>query len=366
MSFKSNNILSHLEYKNLLFGGVLVTVLFLRILTNSSPYRDGDRVRIATRVLSEPIRYESSRGVYIAGLWTYVDLYPEINYGDFIIIEGVVEKDKLKDPLIVEVKENPNPLFVFRKKLNDFYAKSLPSPHNALVAGFVLGSKSLMPDGFWEILKRTGTAHVVVASGMNVTLVAGFLISFSILLVPRRKAIVVSLVGIWIYALLAGFDAPVIRAAIMGSVAFTAQSLGRINTAWRALVISALIMLIINPDWVNDLGFILSFVATASLMVFERPIRNKLSLIPKILRGDLSTSLAAQIGVTPILFVTFGYFNILSPLINALVLWVVAPVTIIGAMAGILGLVYEPIGNLIILLVYPLTTWFVSIVRLFS
>jgi competence protein ComEC len=152
----------------------------------------------------------------------------------------------------------------------------------------------------------------------------------------------------------------------MGSIAFSAQALGRLNDAWRGLFLSALIMLIFRPEWIGDLGFILSFVATASLMLFEKRIRKRVKFLPDVIRQDFSTSLAAQIGVAPIIYVTFGQFNILSPVINALVLWTIAPITIIGMVGGIVSLLSIPLGKLILLLSFPLTSWFVFVVQLFG
>ncbi len=88
--------------------------------------------------------------------------------------------------------------------------------------------------------------------------------------------------------------------------------------------------------------------------------------IPVILREGLSTSLAAQIGVAPILLVTFGQFNLLSPLINALVLWTIAPITIIGAIGGLIGVFVPGLGRMILYLTFPLSAWFVYIVNIFN
>ena len=125
-------------------------------------------------------------------------------------------------------------------------------------------------------------------------------------------------------------------------------------------------MLIYNSDWALDIGFILSFVSTGSLMLFEKRIRGWLSRVPEILKEGLSTSLAAQIGVAPILFVTFGQFNILSPLINALVLWTVPYIMILGSIGGVVGLAIPLLGKFIIFLSYPLLWWFVKIVEIFG
>jgi hypothetical protein len=102
-------------------------------------------------------------------------------------------------------------------------------------------------------------------------------------------------------------------------------------------------------------------------MLFERRINSKLSnWIPNLFKEGLSTSLAAQIGVAPILFVTFGQFNPLSPIINALVLWVVPPLMILGTLGGVVGLVWPFLGKIFLILSYPMLWWFTKIVEIFT
>jgi competence protein ComEC len=201
---------------------------------------------------------------------------------------------------------------------------------------------------------------------MNVSLVAGFVMNFLMVFVKRRKAILLAFIVVWIYAFMSGLEAPIARAAIMASISLIAQELGRVVSPWRCLCLSAMIMLIIRPNWISDLGFLLSFVATTSLVLFQGRIEKKLRLIPVFFRESLSTTLAAQIGVTPILFATFGSFNILSPLINVLVLWTVPLIMIIGALAGLTGVIFPFLGKLILYTIYPLTSWFIGIIRLFG
>lgn len=348
---------------------IIIVIFFIRIFFyyQSKPfYPEGTKIRITDRVTSEPIRYRDSRYLKLHGFKIYLPLYPEVYYGDKVVVEGVVRGDKLKEANLVEIKESKSFLHKIRKSLIDFYQKNLPQPHASLVAGVTIGSKANIGGYFWESLKSSGTAHVVVASGMNVTLVAKFLIAVFVVFFPRKKAIPLALIGVWGYALMSGFDAPIIRAAIMGSITFVLQEIGRLYYAWRALFLSAFGMLIVKPEWLTDVGFIMSFAATASLMLFEAKIRKYLTFVPSLIREDLSTSLAAQVFIAPVLFFTFGRFNILSPLINAVVLWTIVPMTMIGMISGLIGLISEPIGTLILWLEYPLTSWFINVVELFS
>lgn len=345
---------------------VLIALFIVRFASTRPDYSDEQVVKVTGRVMSEPIRYSSSQRITLHALRFYLPLFPQVNYGDFIIVEGVVNGSEIKKPILIDHKTNNLFLFNIRKSMVEFYERALPEPHSSLVSGVVLGSKASIPQDFWDALRVTGTAHVVVASGMNVTLVAGFLMTLLVLVMSRKRAIYLALVGVWAYALVSGFDAPIIRAAIMGSLAFTAQALGRMKVAWRALFLSALVMLIIWPNWVYDLGFILSFVATASLMLFESKIRGLIRFVPGIFREGLSTSLSAQIGVAPILLIAFNQYSLLSPIVNALVLWTIPPMTVIGMVAGLIGIILFKAGQILLFLVYPLTSWFIWIVELFS
>ncbi len=356
--------------KYLFYLSVLCLIL-LRYKQTIPVYKDGDFVRISAKVYSEPIVYDRQQYVKLLGLSFYLPKYPEITYGDMIEVTGTVTNSKLQRQsrlLITNYKlleKNTGFLYKFRNSLISFYKASIPEPYASLVAGITIGSKN-MPQDFWDRLKSTGTAHIVVASGTNVTLTISLMIGLFTYWMKRRRAIIVTLLGIACYVILSGFDAPIIRAGIMGSVLLIGQEAGRVISSWRVLFYAAAIMLIIKPAWITDLGFILSFTATISLIVFEKKVAVRLKIIPAIFREGLSTSLAAQIGVAPILFATFGSFNILSPIINMLVLWTVPFIMVAGALAGLIGLVVPLIGRLILFVIYPLLWYFVNLIELFT
>jgi competence protein ComEC len=346
---------------------LLFALLIFRYNSVKPKFADGDQIRINTRIRTEPIRYENSQSLRLLGIVRVsLPLYPEINYGDRIILEGVYEEGKLKNPKLIEVIPNDFVIYKARAKMIEFYKSSLPEPHSSLVAGVTIGSKAEIPMKFWEDMKSSGTMHVVVASGMNVTLVASFLMNLLVSFIDRRKAVIIAAIGIWIYALVSGFDAPIIRAAVMGTIAFSAQKLGKMYDAFRALMIAFFAMILINPLWIWDLGFVLSFAATASLMIFGSRIQKYFSKVPQYLSEGFTTSLAAQIGVSPILFLTFGQLNLASPLINGLVLWTIPYITIIGMISGLISLVFQPLARFILYSTYPLTLFFIETVKTFS
>ncbi len=352
--------------KPLLFILILTVAFSLIKVYQNNKFLDsleGKRIVLSGKVSSEPTIYDNSLSIKLQNIYVYLPRYPEISYGDKVKVEGVYKEGKLSDAILKSHKSSQGILYKLRDKLIAFYKKALPEPHASLVAGVVMGSKKGMPKAFWEDLQKTGTLHVVVASGMNVTLVAGFLMEALVQVINRKRAVIIAICGIWLYALLSGFEAPIVRASVMGSIAFSAQKLGRVYDAWRGLTISIIIMLVLKPLYITDLGFQLSVLATASLMKFEMLFNRLLHFVPRIFREGLSTSLAAQIGVAPLLFVSFGQFNLVSPFINALILWTIPMITVVGMLVGIISLLSYQVAHLIITLVYPLTFIFVKVVQ---
>ncbi len=345
---------------------LIILLVFLKYYSTRPVYKNGDLVKITTKVYSEPIVYTSQQYLTLQKLKIYLPKYPEITYGDSVVVIGTVNGDKLNNPKLISIEtEKRGILLNFRQKLISFYKSTLPEPYSSLVAGTVIGSKN-MPESFWKKLKHTGTAHIVVASGTNVTMTAAFLIGILTIFLKRRYAIWLTLIGILGYVVISGFDAPIVRAGIMGSILLISQEKGRLVNSWRVLIYSGLIMLLIKPIWITDLGFILSFVATISLMLLQKKIDNKLKIIPAFFREGLSTSLAAQVGVAPIIFATFGQFNILSPVINALILWTIPYIMVMGAIGGAVGLVVPMLGRFILYITFPFLIWFTKVLEIFS
>lgn len=129
-------------------------------------------------------------------------------------------------------------------------------------------------------------------------------------------------------------------------------------------------MVFINPLYVFDLGFQLSFAATAGILLVYpkiKALKFTRSLFKLPLFGDeLAVTLAAQSLTVPIMVFSLGWFNPLSPLVNALVLWTIPYVMGIGAIGGVLGLANQELGRIFCLPAWPLLTYFVEAVKLFS
>ena len=122
-------------------------------------------------------------------------------------------------------------------------------------------------------------------------------------------------------------------------------------------------MLFISPNLISDIGFQLSFTATLGLILIP-----KIRAIGKIwvIGNDINTTIAAQIATLPILLINFGTYSIYSVLVNGLVLWTVPILMAIGWIGALVGLIFIPLGQLIIYLCYPLLIYFEKIVDFFG
>jgi competence protein ComEC len=245
------------------------------------------------------------------------------------------------------------------------YRRSLPEPAASLLAGIVLAEKSALPSAFWQALRKTGTLHIVVASGANINFFAGFLMAILPFLFSRKLAYLITVVLIWFYVVLAGGEAPIFRAGVMGTIAYFGLTLGRTSEGIRTLLLAALILLLLRPLSLFDLGFQLSFAATLGIILFSNQNWGVIEKLGKRLGRVLKTTLSAQVFTLPIIFLNFGTFPWLSPLVNLLVYWTIPVLMSLGAAAGILGLVWEPLGNFFCFLSYPLLEYFVKIVEIF-
>lgn len=258
--------------------------------------------------------------------------------------------------------------FEFAKRIhkysNNVVKKVLPSPHKELLLGMTIGDDgfSNLPT-FNDMLRKTGTIHVVVVSGFNISLVYGLL--FKIFGSPYKlRNLVFAGIGALVYAGISGFDPPVIRSWIMGSIFTLGKYYGRKIDTLQVLMFSAIIMLLINPLYLISLSFQLSFLATLGLVLFSERI-SKLMPNNNVLFQDLTATLSAQTLVVPLLMYRFGTLSLISPIVNMLILWTVPLITVLGGLLLILGWI-PVIGDILGFACFLPLEFFTFMVEMFS
>ena len=366
-----------MNFKLILIFLVILGFRFYFFYQNQPEFIDGQTLSFKTSLLSQPQDF-GSRQVFIANyknqkIRITTSRFPELHYGDFVRISGTLKIKVLNKnimtmmyfPKIESITNDNNFLDKslkvvggLRQKLISLFSKTLPSPSSSLLLGIIFGVKEQMPKDFAENLRTTGVFHVIAASGMNVTLIGGFISSFLAFFLKRQFALAISIIGIMFYAVLAGLEASIIRASIMGILVFSAQIMGRQTLAVNGLFLAGFTMLFISPAIISDIGFQLSFLATLGIL-YIKPQKS-------VIAGDVLTTIAAQIATLPILLANFGSYSIYSILVNGLVLWTVPILMVIGGVGSIVGLIFAPLGQLVIYLCYPLLLYFEAVVNFFG
>ena len=204
----------------------------------------------------------------------------------------------------------------WRNYLLDIYRKfNIQGDEFAVLAALTLGyTDDLQPD-LRASYSATGAMHILSVSGMHVGVVyvvIAFLLSF--LDKSQKKKILKSIIIIlflWAYAFVSGISAAVIRAALMFSFVAFAYCLERKSQIYNTIFMSALLMLIYNPNFLYDVGFQLSYSAVLSIIFFQ-PIIDKLykpgNKISRFSWEMFSVSIAAQLGTTPFTLYYFQQF----------------------------------------------------------
>lgn len=255
------------------------------------------------------------------------------------------------------------------KPLQDHLARVLektsPYPQSSLLEGILIGVGQRIPFALKKELQATSTIHIVVVSGQNLTILAGFLISLAGFL-GRKKTIFLTLLVVVFYSLLTGLQIPVLRAAIMALLAYLAQLLGKERQGIWVLALTGGLMLLFNPNWLLSISFQLSFLATLGVVVLAPVFVDKLQPVPQILRQDLAMTLSAQLLTLPVIAFNFHQLSLFGILVNSLILWTVPLVMVSGFITLGLGLVSSFLGQLASLIPSVLLTYFIYIVEFFA
>lgn len=253
----------------------------------------------------------------------------------------------------------------FRENLIQILDQSLPYPQNALLSGILLGTQEKLPIYLKNELKITSTIHMVVASGQNLSMLAGFVMSM-VTFLGRKKTTFLTLFVILFYCLLTGLGVPVLRAAIMAGFAYLAQILGKEKSGWWVLFLTAGLMLIYNPNWLLNISFQLSFLATFGVVVIAPILTQTLKKVPEVLKQDLATTISAQTLVLPIIAYNFNQISMAGIFANVLILWTIPLVMVSGIAVLILGSINQILGQISGIFPAVLLTYFIDIINLFA
>ena len=320
--------------------------------------------------------------ISVTGLLVTPPVSADFSYRDYLAGQGILSMLTTSE---ARVLTGSTPSFIKATLINlqdALYQKTqelFQPPVASLVAGILIGRDENIPKNVDQAFTDTGTSHIVAISGFNIGIVAFIFILVFGRLFGKRNGTIISIAGILFYMILAGAGASLVRAAIMGVLGAVGVLLGRRNATITALFLAALVMALIDPNVLAQVGFQLSFSATFGIVALAQPlqqmVRNVLQRIApaesvdtllSILSDIVIITLAAQAGVLPFILYHFGRLPLVTFIANPLVLPLQPLLMIFSGLAVMLGFVFLPAAQLFTLLAHPLGAATIGVVELLA
>lgn len=263
-------------------------------------------------------------------------------------------------------KPDPPLFWSIRQRIVQVQERGLGNPEGALVSAMVMGKGAVdVPYAIQDRFKQTGLAHALAASGAQVSLLLGVILS----LTPRFSNKLRFGLGsaiLLLYLGLTGAEPSVLRAGVMGFVSLIALLADRKVKPVGALLFAATVLLLYDPKWIWNLGFQLSFLATLGLLVTLPVISRWLDWMPSALAAMFAVPLAATVWTLPILLGGFGVLSPYSLAVNVLVSPLITIVSIGGMISAAITFLHPILGSLSASCLYYPAHWFIQIAEIGS
>ena len=323
-----------------------------------------------------------------AGIQIELTHDPVLVIGDCVYLEGTLHPITSKNPSYV--RQMQRQLVTHRAKLPSVIAVHAPpqwrhrlehwrlnsvslmqqwirEPTATIMAGMLLGIDGDVTQAVSDAFKRSGTTHMLVISGWNISIVAWLCVAVTQRIAHRvRFRMLFVIACIVIYVLAAGASAAVVRAGIMGCVAVIGKGMHRPRHAVNLIAVATFAMSCVDTSVLWDLGFQLSTLATLGLILFgesvDRVIHQSALAHPSFawMRESIAATLAAHITTWPIMLFRLGTPSPWSILANVIAAPVVPVAMAIGTIVLILAWLLPWGMPVLHWLVYPPFLWIIT------
>lgn len=222
-------------------------------------------------------------------------------------------------------------------------SRNFPSVGGQLVPGLAVGDTSAVSASLNEAMKTVSLTHITAVSGANCIIVtAGVSILAGLCGAGRRLRILCGLAALVFFVVLVTPQPSVLRASVMAAVVLISMYIGRPGSGIPILFCAVLLILLWNPWWAVEYGFILSGLAVCGLLIFSKPLADSMSRwMPRSLAEVMSIPLAAQLMCQPVLIMltpTVPVFGLLANIVAA----PAAPVATVCGLCACLLLPFFP------------------------
>ncbi len=238
----------------------------------------------------------------------------------------------------------------------------------ALLPGLAIGDTTAVSDDLDSAMKRSALSHLTAVSGANCAIVVGLVLGIGALARwPRSVRVGVALTALGGFVVLVTPEPSVVRAAVMAAVVLLALVSGRPARGLPVLGLAVLGIVVLDPWIAREYGFVLSVLATASLLVLAGPLAAWLSRwLPAPLALAVAVPLAAQVACQPVLILLAPEVPLSGVLANMLAAPAAPVATIVGMIACLLAPIIPPLALLVAGVAWLPAAWIAGVARVCS
>ena len=243
------------------------------------------------------------------------------DYKRYSLFQGTTHQVYLKTDefeVLNGIKENSFRKFIYssREMILTILRKNIKNERElGLAEALLIGYKNDLEQSLVQAYTNTGVVHIIAISGLHLGLIYWLL---ALILKPLKKkrktkwlSPVLIITGLWLFSFLAGAQPSILRSALMFTCIVLGESLSKKTSIYNTMAVSAFILLCINPFWLWDVGFQLSYAAVLSIIVFMRPVYNWFYIKNKLLDAFWkmnAVTIAAQLLTVPLSIYHFHQF----------------------------------------------------------
>ena len=251
------------------------------------------------------------------------------NYKRYALFQGITHQVFLKKEefeILPSKKENWFRKFIYSCRTNvlNILRKNIKGEKElGLAEALLIGYKDDLEESLVQSYTNTGVVHIIAISGLHLGLIY-WLLSLIFSPLKKRKHIawlrpLLIITNLWLFSILAGGQPSILRSAVMFTCIVIGENLSKKTSLYNTMAVSAFILLCINPYWLWDVGFQLSYAAVLSIIIFMQPVYNWLYIKNKILDALWklnAVTIAAQILTIPLSIYHFHQFPVWFILTN--------------------------------------------------
>lgn len=276
------------------------------------------------------------------------------NYRTYMFTKGVYTNMSATSYSVkILSKENPtlgdNLSINFEERVNNIFDNNLKSNNSSIMKSIILGNSSYLDEETQGKFRDLGLGHILAVSGLHVGLIFLFIMYIlQAIGLQRNLSVILSVIAIWAYGYMIGLPASVVRASIMFSLLSLSSLIYRRYDSINIIAFTGTIMLIIRPLWILNIGFQISFVATASIILLTPKI-NKIFKQYKMtnIGKSLAPLIGVQLGTLPIVAYYFNNYSVMSIVANIIIIPLISLALILSLSAIILSYIFMPLVRLL-------------------